>query len=224
MSRWREIFEVHPAADVFPMMSDEELADLAEDIKSNGLRVPIVVDYNDKGGAILLDGRNRLEAMEQIGLPYKPGDSEVFDSRTDAVALIISANIRRRHLTKQEQADLIVAAVKASESLENKLVQLEPVSPARRGGRGRLNKIKQVARDIALERGISESTVKRSLAKASPTASAPNPMRFDRAPNAPPKLRAKARRMKRRETLQHYHQLLAQLPRTVEGVRRFYLR
>jgi hypothetical protein len=41
--------------------------------------------------------------------------------------------------------------------------------------------------------------------------------------NAPPKLRAKARRQKKRETLQHYHQLLAQLPRTVEGVRRFYL-
>jgi hypothetical protein len=32
-SRWREKFKVHPAADVFPMMSDEELGVLAEDIR-----------------------------------------------------------------------------------------------------------------------------------------------------------------------------------------------
>lgn len=42
-------------------------------------------------------------------------------------------------------------------------------------------------------------------------------------PNAPPRLRAKARRLKKRETLQHYHELLATLPRTSEGARRFYL-
>jgi ParB/Sulfiredoxin domain len=227
MSRWREIFKVHPAADAFPMMSDAELEELGADIKAHGLRVPIVADYSDDGDAILLDGRNRLEAMERVGMSYKPGDSEVFDGRMDAVGFIISANIRRRHLTKQQQADLIVAAVKAAEALENKLVQVEPVSPARRGGRGRLNKIRQVARDIALEQfGISESTVKRSLAKqASPRATrAPEPYEQPTEhPNAPPKLRAKARRQRKRETLQHYHQLLAQLPRTVEGVRRFYL-
>ena len=34
---WRDKYKVHPAADVFPMMSDEELAELGEDIKKNGL-------------------------------------------------------------------------------------------------------------------------------------------------------------------------------------------
>ncbi len=34
---------VFPAADVFPMMFDDELKELAEDIKANGLREPIVV-------------------------------------------------------------------------------------------------------------------------------------------------------------------------------------
>ncbi|MFN2489884.1 MAG: hypothetical protein ABR529_09140 [Actinomycetota bacterium] len=34
---WRDIFPVHPAANVFPMMSDEELEDdLGRDIKENG--------------------------------------------------------------------------------------------------------------------------------------------------------------------------------------------
>ena len=35
---WRDKYKVHPAANVFPMMSDKELDDVAEDIKANGLR------------------------------------------------------------------------------------------------------------------------------------------------------------------------------------------
>jgi ParB-like chromosome segregation protein Spo0J len=35
---------VHPVADLFPMMTNEELDDLAADIKANGLIQPIVVD------------------------------------------------------------------------------------------------------------------------------------------------------------------------------------
>ena len=34
---WRDKYKVHPAADVFPMMSDEELEALGQDILENGL-------------------------------------------------------------------------------------------------------------------------------------------------------------------------------------------
>jgi hypothetical protein len=37
---WRDQYKVHPAADVFPMMSDQELAELGEDIGANGLHNP----------------------------------------------------------------------------------------------------------------------------------------------------------------------------------------
>ena len=119
--------KVHPAADVFPMMSDEELAVLGENIKKNGLTSPVVFwlipdgkgennpDTNlDGSNRFLLDGRNRLEAMERVGLD----DLDYFDDIVvtgDPVAYVISANIHRRHLTKQQQAELIVAAVKAGE-------------------------------------------------------------------------------------------------------------
>jgi hypothetical protein len=40
---WRDVLPVHPAADLFPMMSPDELKVLGEDIKRNGLEVPIVL-------------------------------------------------------------------------------------------------------------------------------------------------------------------------------------
>ena len=39
---WRDVIKVHPAADLFPMMSEAELRELGEDIKKNGLKTDII--------------------------------------------------------------------------------------------------------------------------------------------------------------------------------------
>ena len=157
--KWREQYKVHPAADVFPMMSDEELAELGKDIKANGLKHPIILLHtaDTTREEVLLDGRNRLEAMERAGL--LGGYIDKHYRQGDPVAHIIGLNIRRRHLTKQQQADLIVAAIRAGEKLD----QVEPVS---KGGRGKVNKVKAKALEIAAAADISEATVKRAIAKA----------------------------------------------------------
>lgn len=91
--------EVHRLAAIFPMLSEEELEELAADIKANGLLHPIVRTVD---GRVLVDGRNRYAACRMAGV------EPVFDDRirddAEARALILSANITRRHLDKGQQA------------------------------------------------------------------------------------------------------------------------
>jgi hypothetical protein len=189
MSKWREQYNVHPAADVFPMMSDEELAALGEDIEENGLRDPIKLlrtgkekrapEYGENAftqPTVILDGRNRLEAMERAGWDldgcrvkweYVNGSRGPFPPDFDAVAYVISANIKRRHLTKQEQADLIVAAIKAGEEYSATLAEKSRGRPK--------SQLKSKACELAAKADISERTVERSIAKAD--GKAPKPKR-----------------------------------------------
>lgn len=78
---------VSPHADFYPMLSDEALAELAEDIKTNGQRDPITVN----SAGILLDGRNRLKACQMIGIAPL---IEVYEGDDDG-AFVRSRNERR---------------------------------------------------------------------------------------------------------------------------------
>jgi hypothetical protein len=64
---WRDSIKIHPAADLFPMLGDDDLVALGEDIKDKGgLIHPVAIQVNDDV-PVFLDGRNRLDAMERIG-------------------------------------------------------------------------------------------------------------------------------------------------------------
>ena len=88
MERMRRDMRVHPAAEVFPMLDDEALAELAEDIRENGLRVPIVVDRH----GTLIDGRNRLAVCRMAAVEPK---FQTFDGG-DVEYFIILTNVRRQ--------------------------------------------------------------------------------------------------------------------------------
>lgn len=96
--------KVHPVADLFPMMSEDELADLAEDIRINGLIHPIIVIEHDDGSQTLIDGRNRLRACELAGI--EP-EKQLLNGQ-DPVAYILSSN-DRRDMTQGQRA--VVAAM-----------------------------------------------------------------------------------------------------------------
>jgi ParB-like chromosome segregation protein Spo0J len=90
----------HEYSRLFPMLNDECLQQLADDIRVNGLREPIVIDDND----LILDGRNREAACVIAGVEpvYEPfvGNDEA------KLAFIVSANIHRRHLTTSQRANV----------------------------------------------------------------------------------------------------------------------
>lgn len=95
------VFElpVFPAADVFPMLPDDELAELAADIKANGLREPLVIATVDET-EMLVDGRNRREAcrIAEVSPTTRHLNGE------DPTAFVVSANLRRRNLTQSQKA------------------------------------------------------------------------------------------------------------------------
>jgi 16S rRNA G966 N2-methylase RsmD len=93
---------VHPAAELFPLLADDELRDLSEDIRRHGLHQPVWLWDDPERGTVLLDGRNRARACLLAGVeirtqPYR-GD--------DPIAFSISANEKRRHLTAGQRAFL----------------------------------------------------------------------------------------------------------------------
>jgi hypothetical protein len=86
---------VHPLAASFPMMDEEELNALADDIRSNGQMNPIVLDLAGQ----IIDGRNRLRACELAGVTPSFTTTDA-----DPIAYILGANVNRRHLTKSQCA------------------------------------------------------------------------------------------------------------------------
>jgi hypothetical protein len=138
---WRDVLAVHPAADLLPLMSPDELRELGEDIRARGLLVPIVL-YRDRNDDLsLLDGRNRLDAMARAGIEFEvketppfgwgvtgrgvfnpAGNTVTLVEDVDPYAFVISANINRRHLTAEQKRALIADLLKATPEKSNRQI------------------------------------------------------------------------------------------------------
>src|SRR4051794_5993850 len=159
---WRNLIEVHPAADLFPTMSQGEMEELAADIRVNGQRVGVTLwtpdtledilarqtrkkSQREPQKVFLLDGRNRLTALEmayeaevaegaydddddtgvdgviRAALETDPRDGRdqstatlLYSDDVDPHAYVVSANIRRRHLTAEQKREIIARLLKAN--------------------------------------------------------------------------------------------------------------
>jgi hypothetical protein len=148
---WRDLLPIHPAAELLPRMSRDELIELGNDIKANGLMNPIVLigELIDRTAVAkghkfsLLDGISRLDAMEATSVAFKIGmtrsglptlviegefDRDIpepvitYASDGDPVHFVLSANLHRRHLTSEQKRELIAKLVKATPENSNRQI------------------------------------------------------------------------------------------------------
>lgn len=110
----KEGMTVHEKCDMFPMLSANELIEMAQDIKAHGLREPITAK-----GKQIWDGRNRLVACAIAKV--KPRFVEPPEGVT-AEEFIISANIMRRHLTTEQRTVLAVEVLRANPTKSDRAV------------------------------------------------------------------------------------------------------
>lgn len=159
--------KIHPAANMFPMMSEEEFRTLKEDLKLRGLEKPIEVDEQGR----ITDGRNRWKALKELGETswddlVKAKQVKVNrKSEKEITAEVWSANFVRRHLTAEQKG----AAIRNHQHENNRIEKWEAEAqaealvrkkngqtPEKRGAR---------AAKLAREAGISPAMAEKVLEK-----------------------------------------------------------
>jgi hypothetical protein len=128
---WRDYLKVHPAAELFDPLPEDELRKLSEDIKAHGLQVPLVI-WTSSDPALrdemLIDGRNRLDAAAMAGLlTAVDGELRIRTKRCpdgerllqrfshdDLYKLALALNIHRRHLTIERKRELVAKLLKTT--------------------------------------------------------------------------------------------------------------
>lgn len=96
--------KAHPAAALFPMLGEKELAELAADIKANHQKEPITLTSDD----LVLDGRNRLAACNLAGVEPEFVYWLEEEDGASPTAWVLSKNRHRRHLTP-DQVSMVAA-------------------------------------------------------------------------------------------------------------------
>jgi hypothetical protein len=128
---WRDVLPVHPAADLFPLMSETDpagLKEMGEDIEKRGLVCSVVLSCEKPPR--LVDGRNRLDAMEQVGirvireggLNHELIHSITLPSDIDPYEFVLSVNIHRRHLSAEKKREVIAEQLKANPEKSNRQI------------------------------------------------------------------------------------------------------
>jgi len=157
---------IHPAAALFPMMSDEELAELADSIKKHGIREKIhaiITVRDDATDWEVLDGRNRLEALRRY---LKVDDSTLIAQYMTPVNLsgayspeeyVMMANIERRNLTAAQRRDLVGKLAIMLEERQKDLPKAEQIDT-----------LEEAAKKVGVSRRTAATAKKQAATKAKP--------------------------------------------------------
>ena len=157
LAQWRGKIKVHPAAELFPLLEGVELDALVDDIRQHGVKVSLIFYRDPSSGDLnLLDGRNRLNAIElafdriewvgdelvavEEHADYsKFAEAQFSDYRRvtlpieivdgDPHEIVTSLNVHRRHLTSAQKRELIARLLRTNpERSDNATAKIAKVS------------------------------------------------------------------------------------------------
>jgi hypothetical protein len=107
-------------------MTDAELEKLAENIKKHGLQEQVAIRRDDETNICLLDGRNRLDALQLLGREiFNDYNFKSVDLDIDPIAYVISKNIHRRHLNTAQKREVLAALLKADPEKSDRRIAKE---------------------------------------------------------------------------------------------------
>jgi hypothetical protein len=150
MTKQMEVTAIHPAADLFPMMTADELQELASSIVENGQLQPIVLDQD----GVLLDGRNRLAACKLV--KFAPIFTTL-PADQDPLAFI-DAMDTRRNVSKGQRA--MVTAFRYPESGKQGRGKNAEARKAVVSNGFSLDRLKQARSVLRHSRSLAESVLK----------------------------------------------------------------
>jgi hypothetical protein len=123
---WREVIKIHPAAELFPRLSNDELLTLGKSIKAEGLRNPAAIwrdgSNEDKDAPeYLIGGVNRLDAMEQVGIQVigKDGKLDLEKFRPRGLAGVGRDRVEYHYRPWVGMAHLLLGGVSRAKKTEN---------------------------------------------------------------------------------------------------------
>jgi ParB family chromosome partitioning protein len=136
------------------LLSSEDLHELSEDIRENGLLNPIVL-FESK----VLDGRNRLLACKAAGV--EPTFTEWVQNGVSAVAWVVSVNLKRRHLSSGQRAAVAVEAkpLLEDEAKQRQLAGLKQNRSIKNDSTDSPHRQPQVSKQVAKQCSVSEGYV-----------------------------------------------------------------
>jgi N6-adenosine-specific RNA methylase IME4 len=129
----------HPLANLFPLMDEGALEDLASDLRANGQRELIVTL-----DGMILDGRNRYRACQTAGIApgFREFGSDPSDGN-DPLAFVLSKNVQRRHLNEAQRASVAAKIANLADGVRSDRSANLPTLPVTQAAAARMLKISE---------------------------------------------------------------------------------
>ena len=137
----------HPLAECWPALSEEDMAELIEDVIKNGVLEPIMIHEG-----MILDGRHRYAAASAAGITCPT----VIYEGTDPAGFVIAKNAHRRHISKLQIAKCVALCRDWQPHGVRANTQAQSYQDGNSGDQAHTNT------ELASEAGVSKNTMSRA--------------------------------------------------------------